>query len=107
MTDTDDTSAGTARLSGKGVLFGVPVGELGWFASLLMGTAAGFAAFFATTFVSIISLLIFNTVSGRAIDYAYTYKRVGLPVGLVVLAVAYGYLALLWGRRVMRSGLGD
>jgi hypothetical protein len=104
MTEVRDSEVSTVRRSGKGVLFGVPVGDLGWFASLLMGTAAGFAAFFATTFVSIISLLIFNTVSGRAIDYAYTYKRVGLPVGLVVLGVAYGYLARLWITRQVRRG---
>ena len=39
------------RTLGAGYLFGAPVGDLGWFASLLMGTATGFAAFFAATFL--------------------------------------------------------
>ena len=78
------------------------MGDLGWFASLLIGTASGFAAFFLATFLSIVSLLIYNTATHRAIDYSYTYKRVGLPIGLLVLVVAYIYLATLWGRRKLR-----
>ena len=48
-----------ARARREGVLLGIPLGDLGWFQSLLMGTAAGFAAFFGVTFVSIISLLVY------------------------------------------------
>ena len=86
----------------RGLLFGIPVGDLGWFASLLMGTATGFAAFFAATFLGIVSLLIVNTATHRAIDYAYAYKRIGLPVGLLVLAAAYTILGTLWARRQLR-----
>jgi hypothetical protein len=31
-----------------------------------------------------------------------TYKRVGLPVGLLVLVVTLGYLGTLWVRRQLR-----
>ncbi len=92
----------TPRLAGQGFFFGVPVGDLGWFTSLLMGTAIGFAAFFAATFLSIVSLLIYNTSTHHAIDYSLAYKRVGLPFGLLVLVVAYLYLATLWIRRILR-----
>jgi hypothetical protein len=92
------------RVSGPGTLFGVPIGDLGWFASLLMGTATGFAAFFAATFVGIVSILIYNTTTHHAIDFSYSYLRVGLPVGVLVLVIALGYLATLWVRRISRRG---
>jgi len=92
------------RVSGPGTIFGVPVGDLGWFASLLMGTATGFAAFFAATFCGIVTILIYNSSGHKAIDYSYSYLRVGLPVGLVALVAALGYLGLLWVRRMTRRG---
>jgi hypothetical protein len=90
------------RTLGAGYVLGAPVGDLGWFASLLMGTAAGFAAFFAATFCAIISILIYNSAGHHALDFALSYKRVGLPVGLVVLTVSLSYLGTLWVRRQIR-----
>jgi hypothetical protein len=87
---------------GAGYLFGVPLGDLGWFTSLLMSFALGFAAFFAATFCAIFAILIYNTAMHHAVDYAVTYKVVGLPVGLLVLASALGYLGTLWVRRQLR-----
>lgn len=100
MTMDSINSTAVAR---PGTLFGVPVGELGWFASLLMGTALGFAAFFGATFVAIVSLLIYNTAGHHAVDYSYAYKRVGLPFGVLVLGVAYAILATLWTKRLLRK----
>src|ERR1700751_2307892 len=90
------------RTFGSGYLFGVPLGGLGWFASLLMSFAVAFAAFFAATFFAIFGVLIYNTATHHAVDFALTYKRVGLPVGLVVLVMALGYLGTLWVRRQLR-----
>ena len=98
-----DAGAGApGGVSGAGTLFGVPVGDLGWFASLLMGTATGFAAFFAATFVGIVTIMICNSTGHKAIDYSYSYLRVGLPVGVLALVVALGYLGMLWIRRITR-----
>jgi uncharacterized membrane protein YjjB (DUF3815 family) len=91
-----------AELSGKGSLFGVPLGDLGWFASLLMGTALGFAAFFAATFLGIMGILVYNTAMHGSADFAWSYRRVGLPVGATVMALALGYLGTLWARRQLR-----
>ena len=91
------------RTLGAGYVFGAPVGDLGWFASLLMGTAAGFAGFFAATFCGIIGILLYNSVTHHAVDFALSYKRVGLPVGTLVLAVSLSYLGSLWVRRQMRK----
>ena len=88
---------------GAGYLFGVPLGDLGWFTSLLMSFALGFAAFFAATFCAIFAILFYNTVTHHAVDFALTYRLVGLPVGLLVLVVALGYLGTLWVRRQIRQ----
>ena len=90
------------RTFGSGYLFGVPLGDLGWFASLLMSFALGFAAFFAATFFAIFGVLIYNTTTHHAVDFALTYKRAGLPVGILVLVMALGYLGTLWVRRQLR-----
>jgi hypothetical protein len=92
----------TSRTVGAGYLFGVPLGDLGWFSSLLMSFAMGFAAFFAATFCAIIGILFYNTATHHAVDFALTYRRVGLPAGLLVLAVTLGYLGTLWLRRQLR-----
>src|SRR5260370_18741049 len=91
------------RASGPGYLFGIPLGDLGWFTSLVMSFAMGFAAFFAATFFAIFGVLIYNTTTHHAVDFALTYKRVGLPVGLLVLVATLGYLGTLWVRRQLRK----
>jgi hypothetical protein len=92
----------TPRTTGAGYLFGVPLGDLGWFTSLLMSLALGMAAFFASTFCAIFAVLFYNTATHHAVDFALTYKRVGLPVGVLVLVVALAYLGTLWVRRQLR-----
>jgi hypothetical protein len=94
----------TPRTFGEGYLFGVPLGDLGWFASLLMGTAAGFAAFFAATFFGIIGILTYNLATHHAVDLTISYKWIGLTIGLVVLVAAQGYLWTLWAKRMTRKG---
>ena len=89
---------------GSGYLFGVPLGDLGWFSSLLISFALGFAAFFASTFVAILGILVYNSATHRAVDFALSYRRVGLPVGVTVMAVALGYLGMLWVKRQLRRG---
>ena len=92
-----------ARARREGVLFGIPMGELGFFQTVLMSLAAGFAAFFAATFLAIFVLLVANSL-GHHPDFGVTYRRVGFPVGLTVLVVASVYLGSLWGKRKLRKG---
>lgn len=95
-----NTLVGRAR--GPGYLFGVPVGDLGWFTSLVMSIASGFVAFFASTFIAIISILLLNSFAHKELDYAASYRRIGLPLGLAVLILALAYLGTLWARRQLR-----
>lgn len=83
-------------------LFGIQMGELGWFASLLMGVALGFAAFFAATFCAIMAILFYNATGHHTLDFSLSYRRVGLPVGLTVLVLALGYVGGVWARRQLR-----
>ncbi len=93
-------AAGERKTFLNGYVFGAPMKDLGIIATLLMSFALGFAAFFAATFLAIVSLMIWNAGHGPAhqIDYALTY-RYALPVGLAVLAFALSYLGMLWVRR--------
>ncbi|HTD95594.1 MAG TPA: hypothetical protein VK627_01645 [Edaphobacter sp.] len=87
---------------GAGTLFGVPLGDLGWFTSLIMSLAIGFAGFFAATFCGIVGILVYNTAGHHAVDFTFSYLRVGLPAGVLIFVVAAGYLGTLWVRRQLR-----
>lgn len=99
---SQDGSSTTAPTRGPGTIFGVPVGDLGWFATLLTSAALGFMTFFASTFIAIMSILIYNSATHGAVDFALSYKRVGLPIGVVVMAVSLLFLGTLWVRRQLR-----
>ncbi len=92
-----------SQTHGTSSLFGVPVGDFGWFASLLIGVASGFMAFFASTFCAIVFILLYNTIAHGNIDFALSYRRVGFPIGILVLVVALTYLATLWFKRILRK----
>ena len=92
------------RAFGSGYLFGIPLGDLGFFTTLVMSTAVGFAAFFAATFCAIIVLLFDKAATSHMPDFTITYKFVGLPVGVAVLILALAYLGTLWIKRKLRKG---
>jgi uncharacterized membrane protein YphA (DoxX/SURF4 family) len=86
--------------SGRGRLFGIPLGELGLFSSLLIGTATAFAAFFAATFAGIVGIMIYNSTTHHSVDYALSYERGGLIVGGLTLVLAWGFLGTQWVKRI-------
>lgn len=90
----------------EGTIFGIPMGDLGWFQSLLMGLATGFTAFFLATLLSIIGFAIYAGVTHTTPDFAMTYKRIGLPIGLGVGIAALAFLGVQWIRRLTRKGTG-
>ena len=92
------------KARGEGTIFGIPMGDLGLFQSLLIGLATGFTAFFLATFLAILGFGIYAGFSHRALDFAYTYKRIGFPIGLGVGASALAFLGVQWGRRLIRRG---
>ena len=98
MTATANTSTKQARV------FGIPLGDFGLFSSLLLSFSLGFASFFLATFLAIFALLFYNEGGHHSVDFADTYKFVGLPVGLAVLAVSLLFFGSLWIRRKISGG---
>jgi thiol:disulfide interchange protein len=92
-------SPGGAGNRKPGRVFGIPLGELGLFSSLLMAFAFGFLVFFATCFVAILSLLFYNSIGHHTVDMADSYRYVAFPAGVVALAFALVVLLGLWVRR--------
>ncbi len=88
-----------ATQANQGRFFGVQLGDFGLFATLLLAFSLGFMAFFATCFVSILSILFYNSIGHHTINFADSYRYFGLPVGLIVLAVSLVVLLGLWLRR--------
>jgi hypothetical protein len=83
----------------RGRVFGIPLGDFGIFSSLLLSFALGFVGFFGATFLAIFTLLFYNEGGHHNVDFADTYKFVGLPVGLIVLALSLALFGFLWIRR--------
>lgn len=81
---------------------GFPLEGFSFFASALLTLATGFFTFFASTFLAIVSLLIWNGILGHTIDYADTYRYVGLPAGVIALVVAFFVFGTLWIRAKLR-----
>ncbi len=81
-----------------GSVLGSPLEGFSLFQSLLLAVASTFFTFFATTFLSIISLLAWNNLGHHAVNYADTYLYVGFPAGLIVLVLALPFFGVLWVR---------
>ena len=88
---------------GGGRVFGFPVEGFSLFQSLLVSVASAFLTFFLTTCISIFALLAWNVLGGHSVNYADTYRYVGLPAGVVVLIVALPFFLVLWVRAKTRK----
>jgi hypothetical protein len=80
-------------------LLGIPLGDFGFFSSLLLSLASGFLAFFSTLFLAIVTLLVWNGIGHHQVNYADTYLYVAFPIGLIVLVVALIFFTGTWLRR--------
>jgi hypothetical protein len=81
---------------------GFPLEGFGFFTSLLLAFAVAFFTFFAATFLAIMSLLVWNEILGHAVNYADTYRYVGLPAGLGMLSISLPVFATLWVRAKLK-----
>lgn len=99
---TYNTDAVESKTLGTGYIFGAPVKDLGWFSSLIMGLASGMMAFFAATFLAIVTILFLNA-NGHHADFALSYRLIGLPAGVLVAALVLGYLARMRVKRALRK----
>jgi hypothetical protein len=95
-------SAKTRRPAG-GAFLGFPLEGFGLFTSLLLAFASAFFTFFASTCIAIFSLLGWNVIGRHTVNYADSYRYVGLPAGLLVLVVALPVFGTLWVRAKVRA----
>jgi hypothetical protein len=87
----------------EGTFFGIPLGDFGFFTSLLMAVAVGFLSFFLFTFLAIVGIMIYNGV-GHRVDYADSYKYISFPASCVVLLISLAFFGRLWLRRKFLRG---
>jgi len=80
-------------------LLGIPLGDFGFFSSLLLSLASGFLAFFASCFIAIIALLCWNIIGHNHVNYADTYRYVAFPLGLIVFVFGLVFFTGTWLRR--------
>lgn len=91
-------------LRAEGARFlGFPLEGFGFFTSMLLAFAAAFFTFFASTFLAIMWLLVWNGILGHNVNYADTYLYVGLPAGLGMLTVALPLFGTLWVRAKLKK----
>lgn len=79
-------------------IFGFPLRGFGLFTSLLLSFASALFTLCLTTMVAIFSLLIWNLGGKHSVDYAISYRDIGVPAGLIVLALALPFFGTLWIR---------
>jgi hypothetical protein len=84
-------------------VFGFPLEGFSLFQSLLLAFASAFLTFFLTTCIAIFALLGWNVLGGHTVNFADTYRYVGFPAGVLVLAVALPYFLVLWVRAKARG----
>jgi hypothetical protein len=84
-------------------LFGVPVGDFGFFPSTLIAVALGFITFFGVTFLSIFGLMIYNRAGGHHVTLDTSYKFIALPAGIFVLIVSLALLLGIWLHRKLTT----
>jgi hypothetical protein len=80
---------------------GLPLGGFGLLTTILLAIATGFLTFFLTTCVAIFALLFWNTMGSHSVNYADSYRYVGLPAGSLALVVSFFVLGALWIRSKM------
>jgi hypothetical protein len=90
------SSSPTARF------FGIPVGDFGPFATVLISASIGALTFFIATFLSIFGIVIYNAF-GHHVDFNVSYRWIALPAGVLMLLVSLTYLGSLWIRRKSRG----
>jgi hypothetical protein len=98
MTSRKDEMTLHGKNSAPAKLFGVPVGEFGFFLSLLLALTTGVLSFFLMTFLAIVGITIYNGL-GHNIDYADSYKLISFPFACVILAASLVFFVTLWLRR--------
>ncbi len=82
--------------------FGIPVGDFGLFATVLISASIGALTFFIVTFLSIFGIVIYNALDHQ-VNFNVSYRWIALPAGILMLLISLIYLGSLWIRRKSRG----
>ena len=89
----------SANISQRGgAIFGFPLRGFGLFSSLLLTFASALLTFCVTTKVAIFALLIYRINGHPSVDMAISYRDIGFPASMIVLAIALPFFLTLWVR---------
>ena len=91
-----------AQRAGRTV-FGFPLQGFGLFSSFLLSFASALVTFCVVTMVAIFAMLIYRTNGHPGVDMAMSYRDIGFPASLVVLAIALPFFLTLWIRAKVRQ----
>ena len=106
MTNVQNMTADISGGSGKKdvTIFKIPIGKLGLLSILLMGGACGFIVFFATFFLAIIGVTIYDAATGTSmLNLTISYRYIAAPVGIFAMALSLTYLLTVWARRKLSA----
>jgi hypothetical protein len=98
-----DNDAYHDNIRGNLRVWGVPVGDFGFFSSTLIAIAIGFITFFGVTFLSIFGLMIYNHAGGHHVTLDTAYKFIALPAGIFMLIVSLAVLLGIWLHRKLAA----
>jgi len=98
MTAMQQAQSGRGSHFDGGTIFGFPLKGFGLFSSLLLSFASAIITFCVTTMVAIFVELGMRIAGNKTIDFALSYRNVGFPAALVVLAIALPFFLTLWVR---------
>ena len=100
MTSAQDASGVPPTGGQDAKLFGIPLGRFGLLSSLLLSVAAGFLAFFFTTFFAIFGVVIYDGIHHLSLEnLAISYKFISAPIGAMAMLFSLAYLMSVWVRR--------
>lgn len=77
-------------------LLGIPLGDFGFFRSLLLAASAGFLVFFASCFFAIFGIFFYNQAGHHHVDLADSYRYVAFPAGVAVLVFGLLFFTGTW-----------
>jgi hypothetical protein len=81
-----------------GKILGFPLKGFSLFQGMLLSVAACLLAFWVATGISIFALLFWNLLGKHSVNFADTYRYIGLPAGLIALAVSVPFFIYVWFR---------
>jgi hypothetical protein len=102
---SSELNTAPASSAATDTFFGIRLGGFGFISSLLLALTTGALSFFLFTFLSIIGVIVFNSLTHRGAMHSLdtSYKYIAFPAALLVMAVSLTFFMGLWIRNKFRA----